>query len=399
LILTRLLFKVKPPVLRGPLPAAGGAVSSSLSRGAVLPRINDEEVTMFSSSFVRVPGRKWLPLLCAALLLGCGQGPGGGGPAANTEEPKPEAKLTAAELFKNLDTYQGKWVVVIARIPRVHESKYPDGRVDASVDLLGDDGRADSSASFEADQWAKAPKFEDGVRYEILGQVSGSKNIGGVLKHARVLGVSGSSGPPVEATVTAKDLVADAAKYKGKLILVKGEVKSGNPAKTGATLTLAGTDTKSVICLCAPGEFDKALKAGRGAQAEIKGVVQDAGPFVTMGDCSVVKATPTGPPLRAVNFTREFAQNAAKAEQTYKDKYVTLSGKAEAVADGKIVVTGFSDAKSKKPMPQKVAANFGPDWKDALAKVKVGDEVIVSGDFDSYRDGEVNLSGCWLIPK
>jgi hypothetical protein len=350
---------------------------------------------MFSSNRARVPGGNALFLLCAAVVLGCGQGPGGG-PAGG--EPKPEATLSAADLYKDLDKYQGKWVVVIARIPQVHENRYPD-RVEGTVDLLGDDGKIDSSADFDAEQWAKKPKFEDGVRYEILGQVAGSKQYGGKLKHARVLGTAQGSGPAVEATVSAKDLVADPAKYKGKLIQVNGEVKSGNPAKPNATLTLAGTDTKSVICLCAPGEFDKALKAGRGAQVEIKGLVADAaGGFTTMNDCAVVKATPAGPPLRAANFTREFAQDAAKAEQKYKDKAVTVTGKVEAVGDGKIVLTGFTDPK-KKLMSQKITANFGPDWKEALAKVKAGDEATVSGDFDSYHEGDAALSGCWLLPK
>jgi hypothetical protein len=343
---------------------------------------------MIPSNRARVPGRH--------AVLGCGQGPGGG-PAGG--EPKPEATLSAADLYKDLDKYQGNWVVVIARIPQVHEQKYPD-RVEGTIDLLGDDGKINSSADFDPEQWAKKPKFEDGVRYEILGQVAGTKEYGGKLKHARVLGTAQGSGPAVEATVSARDLVADPAKYKGKLLQVNGEVKSGNPAKPNATLTLAGTDTKSVICLCAPGEFDKALKAGRGAQAEIKGIVGDAaGGFLTMNDCSVVKATPAGAPLRAVNFTREFAQNATKAEQGHKDKYVTVTGKVEAATDASVVLAGFTDPKGKPPMPQKITANFGPDWKEALAKVKAGDEVTVSGDFDSYRDGNVSLSGCWLLPK
>src|SRR5262245_17557138 len=118
------------------------------------------------------------------LLCCCGVGVGGfflkgttgtskqgetGGAGAEAGGPKPEAKLPAAELYKNVDAYKGKWVVVIARVPRIHRRSFPDGREEASVDLQGDDGRVDCSADFESNEWAKVPKLEDGVRYEILG--------------------------------------------------------------------------------------------------------------------------------------------------------------------------------------------------------------------------------------
>jgi hypothetical protein len=358
-------------------------------------------------------------VLCAALVLGCQKTPDSGQQPANAggsqqqaggSEPTPEARLSLTDLNKKLDDYKGKWVVVTARVSKVHRQSYPDGREEATLDLLDDRGKLAGSADFEADQWARAPKLEDGVRYEILGQSAFGKDFGAAgLKKCRFVGTGPSAGPAAEATVSAKDLAADPARYAGKRAQVKGVVRTGTPPtrtppSSGVLILDGEAGTKWVTCHCAPGGFDKALQAGQGAEVEVVGIVTDDRSLASLADCSVVKATPAGRTGRAVDFTREFARKGTNLEANYKNKSVTLTGKVEAATvgsdgPGKLLLTGFSDARSKNPTPQKVAAQFGPDWKEAVGKVKVGDEVTVSGGFASYQPGEVRLLDCWLIPR
>jgi hypothetical protein len=345
--------------------------------------------------------------LCAAMVLGCGKGKkeaggdggsgGNGGAGGQAAEPKSEAKLTADALYKDIDKYQGKWVTVIARVPKVITGEYPDKHVELSIHLKGEDGNSNCFAEMEFKDASQAPKFEDDVRYEFLGQVSGSKNTGAKLNKCKLLGVSKGEGPAPEATVTAEELTKDAAKYKDKLMQVRGVVRTGTPTPAGAAITLSGEGKKFVTCVLAAGQFEKVLAAGRGSTVELKGVVTDVEPFVTMNDCTLVKYPRPALPIRAANFAREFTQKKDISEK-YSEKIITLTGKVESAGDGKLVITGFSDSKGKKPMPQKIVAHFSPDWKDALAKVKPGEDVIVSGEFSTYSSGEINLSGCWLLP-
>jgi hypothetical protein len=355
--------------------------------------------------------------LWVAVIIGCGKAPSGGEQPANpggdppaAGEPAPEAKMSLTELNKDLDRYKGKWVAVTARVSKIMRHSHPDGREEATLDLLDDQGKLAGSADFETAEWAKAPKIEDGVRYEILGLSDHGKDWGAaVLKKCRFVGTDSSAGPPVEATVAAKDLAADATKYKGKRIQVKGVVRTGTPPtrtppSSGALILDGGADTKWVTCNCAPGEFDKALKAGQGAEVEVAGILADDKPAVSMTGCSIVKATPAGRSGKAVDLTREFVRKGASVEANYKNKSVTLTGKVESAkveSDGtsRVVLTGYSDAKSKNPMPQKVLCKFGPDWKDAVGKVKAGADITVSGGFASYQPGEVTLLDCWLIPE
>ena len=357
-----------------------------------------------------MPRYLWLLVFGLGVGLGCGKdkdagqpqagpGPAGGGPAEPSGDPKPEAKLTPLELYENVEKYGGKWVIVTARIPRILTENRADGRVSGTLFLHDDTRQQDSTATFEPDEWAKVPKLEDGVYYEVMGQANGSKTTGARLHKARFVGRSPVSGPAVEATLTAKELVAGAGKYEGKVIQVKGVVLTGVPGKPNPAITLAGTDTKMVVCVLAPGEFEKALKGGRGAEVEVKGAVTSATAPITLSDCTMGKV-PAARVRKVTDFASEFASNAATAEAAHKDKYLNLSGKVESVADGKLVLVGSGAPKKPKgENPPKLVAHFGPDWKDALAKVKVGDDVTVSGQYLSHQPGEVSLSDCWLIRK
>ncbi len=367
---------------------------------------------MSFSAWVKNTGaaRAFVFVLGAALVLGCGKDkdkdgskgePGKSGPGEQPGEPKAEATVTADVLYKDRDKYDGKWVIVIARIPRISEQKHADGHTEASIDLQGEDGKVDSLGLFESDEWAKTPKFEDGVRYEILGQFDKGGNFGGRLKKCHVVGKSKSERPAPAATLTAEELLKDAAKYKDKLIQVKGVVGTGIPAQgpSGGSVTLTGENNRFITCLLAAGQFDKVLPAGLGATVELTGTVADAGAFVTMTDCAIVQATAAGSPVGAEAFAKEFTQNAADAEKKYKDKFVTIRGKVQSVADGKLVLTASAKGGSKSGIT--VTAGFSPDWKTALAKLKAGDNVAVSGQFGffSQMPDNISLDSCWLVPK
>lgn len=344
--------------------------------------------------------------LSVGILGGCGKGP-------NPEEPKPskdvtgpppvaseptaEADLTAGELFQKSQAYVGKWVRVSGVTPRVNVTSLPDGSTSARV-LIQDQISDDCWAEFNKTEWPKVPKLEDGVRYDILGKVGGNKNTGVTLQEARFLGVSQGRGPTAEATVSAGDLVESGNKYQGKLILVKGEVVTGGPGESGGTVTLTGKNGRQVICLFNPGELDRALKAGRRGTLEIKGTVSDTAVNIVLGGCTTVSATSTVRSENATNVTRSFATDSGKAETHYKKNGMMLQGKVDSVTDTQIKLKGYTDSKGKVPA-QNVAALFAPNWKELVQKVKAGDTVTISGEFERYKDNELSLSNCWLIPR
>jgi hypothetical protein len=314
-------------------------------------------------------------------------------------EPQPEATVPADVLYKDRAKYDGKWVVVIARVPSVFTTKRADGSVSASVELQGDDGRVDSTGDFEPAEWAKVPKLADGVRYEIMGQFRGGGNLGGRLEKCRFLGVSKGEGPQPVATLTAQELMKDAAKFKVKLVSVKGLVGgiTKGPPIDVMVLKAAGTD-KFIVCRLGKSQFNNVIKAGRGGEIEIKGVVEESVNTVMMNDCSVVNPQPANPTSIAT-FLGNFGENAPKADAFFKDKGVTLSARVDSVAEGKLVLTLPKGPKSKTAVGYSVVANFGPDWSETLAKVKAGDLVTVSGEYVSYQDKEISLGDCWLIPR
>ena len=70
-----------------------------------------------------------------------------------------------------------------------------------------------------------------------------------------------------------------------------------------------------------------------------------AATYTHLSDCSVESATVAGEPVRALVFTREFAQNGDAAEKKYKDWPVTLTGKVQSVLQdhtGEVVQTSIS---------------------------------------------------------
>jgi predicted Zn finger-like uncharacterized protein len=319
-------------------------------------------------------------------------------PKRPAEQPA-EVTLSADALYKDREKYDGKWVIAVARIPRIHLDTFADGWTEATLDLLGDDGRVDSQADVPAGEW-NTPKIEDGIRYELIGLYDKGGTFGGRLKFARVIGPSKSEGPAAGPTLSVAELTADAAKYKDKPVQVKGTVKSGNPPQAGGVtgvVTLGDAEGKTLICLLGPGQFEKLVRNRLGGTLELKGILTSAGPSPTVSDGTVVSSETAGPTIRAAVFRRDFASNPAGAAKANEGKVVTVNGKVESTADGKLVLTGYKE--KNRPAGVKLVAFFSPDWKDALAKVKVGDDVSVSGDFGSGTATEVTLTSCWLLPR
>jgi hypothetical protein len=119
----------------------------------------------------------------------------GPGAAESGELPQPVATLPAEELFKDGEKYDRKSVVVIARLVNPITTTYPDGRVETTVELRGDNGRSDSTAIFNKDEWAKVPKPEGSVRYEIMGLYEHRATSGGKLTRCRFVGRAKSEAP------------------------------------------------------------------------------------------------------------------------------------------------------------------------------------------------------------
>jgi hypothetical protein len=334
------------------------------------------------------------------MLLGCGKGKDGKQPEEPDSNETPIGKLTVEELQKDGEKYKKQWVIVTGRAMRVDVTEQPDGKKTGTVTILGDQGRWGISCDFEAEEWAKTPKLENGVRYEIQGVFVYQDFEHFQMKKCRYSGVSTANGPVVAAKLTADELIKDGAKYMDKFVQVKGNVGTGSHSKTGDSVTVTGSGNKFITCVLASGEFPKVLKCGRGVEIEIKGNIQSADSFVIMNDCTVVNCKPASP-LRVGSFSQEFADNTTDAEKKYKDKIVTLLGKVESVNAEKIVLVMSKEPKGKSAAGYKINATFGPDWKRELANVKVGDDAVVSGTFDFFTPSEMSmtLSDCWLLPK
>jgi hypothetical protein len=333
------------------------------------------------------------------MLLGCGTGKEG---KQAEESETPVAKLTVEELRDEGEKYKKKLVIVTGRVAQVSESQDPSGKKIATVVVLGEKGHWGMSCDFEAEEWAKTPKLENGMRCEIQGTYVYQDLEHFQMKKCRFLGVSTgiANSPVVAAKLSADELIKDGAKYVDKSVQVKGLVGTGSQGKTGDSITVTGSDNKFITCVMPRGEFSKVLRCGRGVSVEIKGNVSSAGSFVIMSDCAVVSCQ-SASPVRIGAFSREFADNAAAAEKKYKDKIVTLLGKVASANDEKIVLIVSNEPKGKSAAGYKIIATFGPDWKKELASVKVGDDATVSGIFDYFTPNEISatLSDCWLLPK
>jgi hypothetical protein len=198
-------------------------------------------------------------------------------------------------------------------------------------------------------------------------------------------------------TLAANDLFTNAAKFKDKSVSVKGVIRTGSSGRTGDSVFMQTSGKNGIICVLKPGEFTKILKVGRGGDTEINGVVTSTGPSVTLSNCTVVRAAPTpGIQIPSFSIAREFTQNAANAESKYKEKATTIAGRVESVAGDQIVLNRVRD---KAKNTSKVIFNFGPDWQDALSKVKVGDSVSISAFYSSNRPGELEFEDSWLLVK
>ncbi|HEX4613405.1 MAG TPA: hypothetical protein VH092_34805 [Urbifossiella sp.] len=321
-----------------------------------------------------------------------------GGAAGAGELPAPVATLPADVLFKDGEKYNGKCVVVVARVPRIRREEHPGGRVEVTVDLRGDNGRTDSTAEFKGDEWAKVPKLEDAVRYEIMGLYEHRPQLSGKLTQCRYVGRAKSEAPEPVASLTVPDLIKGAATYRDKPVVVKGAVGTVIPTAAGGSLTLSAPGGGTfVVCLLAGEPFAVALKAGRGAEIEVQGIATGTG-TVTLNDCRVTKSQPVSP-VTFSNFIGPFAESAEKADAAFKDKTVTLTAKVDAVGDGRLTLGLGKAGKSKSGGAVSVIATFGPDWKDHLTKLRVGELVVVSGVYQSYAPREVTLGECWLLPR
>ncbi len=152
-----------------------------------------------------------------------------------------------------------------------------------------------------------------------------------------------------------------------------------------------------IFCLFSIEDFAAVLKAGRGAEIEVQGIVSGTG-VVSLNDARVTKSQPATA-LNLSGFTAPFAEDADKAEATWRGKTVTLTAKVDSVGDGRITFTVPKNSKTKAAVGFSVVCAFHQDWKGHLAKVKAGDVVVVSGVYESYKQREIALEDCWLVPR
>lgn len=346
-------------------------------------------------------GRRAAMILCAACLalaLGCGKRGGNAEPA----DEQADATLTPVELLKDPAQYDGKWVIVVARVPRVNRIVGGDGRERAEVQLGGNRRTSGIIAEFDTEEWPKTPNFEDGVTYKVRGLFRYSRSSGARFTQCRVVGTAEVEEARPEATLSAENLGAESARYQGKLVQVKAVIRWGFPGADGGCVTLDAPGKEVHTCWLNPGEFEKLRAAGREAEVELKGVVTGPGASVTLKECAVVRVTPAPQPVGVRQFAREFIENPDAAHEKYqiknsfRNKLVRVTGKVQSVEDGKITFETVRFT-AKKPAPTNVIAIFVPHWSAYVSKVKPGDEVTLCGDYREYREGEVELNDCWLM--
>jgi len=302
------------------------------------------------------------------------------------------ATLRVKELLDRKREYDGKWVIATGRVQRVH--RIPQvGKSERGWLLMEGTTRAALTCDFGPDEWALLPKFDDKRDYQVIGLMMADFD---KLTWCRVINATADKDIPA---VKVADLVREPEKYRGKTVFVSGVVNTADPQAKSVTLESDGP--RKVVCLLTSG-FNRLLKNGRGGTAELRATVGEISPAqVTLSNCEVIadEISSGGHPLQARTFLTRFDRGAANADANNRGKKFTVTGKVESVSPTRDRVVIAGDAgKGKTKAAMTIAAEFAPEWGEALAGVKAGDTVIVSGEYAAMVGTEVRLAGCWLVP-
>jgi hypothetical protein len=199
-------------------------------------------------------------------------------------------------------------------------------------------------------------------------------------------------GPPVEvgseqlAKEYATDRGAADAKYKNKLLQVKGTVVSADPSFTRNRIYLSGFKEKPtsspidapVRCAVRPQLLDKVPLLSRGQQVQVTGKCTDGGALgVNLADCDFKELEPSSViTISAEALTKEFAADKVGADKKYKNQ--------EMIVEGTV-----ADVALQRPIPRAVLAGQAP-WtvafetglKEELQQLKMGQKARIKGLYE-----------------
>lgn len=218
-----------------------------------------------------------------------------------------------------------------------------------------------------------------------------------------------SPSDPVGASVAAADLAKEVsdnrttadAKYNGKIVEVTGVVSTAmvGVVNVDSSVTLKGQGFADVDCNFGKNKRSEVEGVNSGSTVTIRGRYNGMSfGNVNLTDCILMSGGPKGDggtvKVTAAALVKAFTDNPVSAATKYEDKAVEVSGmvgKIDRDTPGVVTVI-FS------PVGGSVECNFTPADAAALANVKTGQAVKISGKCAGKDDaGPVVLEGCKVV--
>lgn len=213
-------------------------------------------------------------------------------------------------------------------------------------------------------------------------------------------------GPPVEVSSEqlAKEYVTDPraadARYKNKLLQVKGTVATVNKIETMNRIYLTGykkTPTESYLdrpirCAVRPEVLDKVPLLSRGQMVQVTGKCTDGGALgVNLADCDFKELEPSSViTISAEALTKEFAaagKNDLSVHKKYNNKEVIVEGTVADVVPRQVLSRVILAGQA----PWTVSCKFG--LKAEFQQLKKGQKARIRGVYEDFANNQVNIQG------
>jgi hypothetical protein len=216
----------------------------------------------------------------------------------------------------------------------------------------------------------------------------------------------GLKGPPVEVSAEklaeeyAADRKAADAKYKNKLLQVKGTVATVNKFETSNRIYLAGYKKKPtdslldypVRCAVRPELLDKVPLLSRGQLVQVTGKCTDGGTGVNLADCGFKELGESSViQISAEDLTKEFAANKDAADKKYNNKEMIVEGPVADLALQQLPPRAILAGDA----PWTVACKTGQ--REEFQKLTKGEKARIRGHYDGYLNNQVLLNGSFVL--
>jgi hypothetical protein len=212
----------------------------------------------------------------------------------------------------------------------------------------------------------------------------------------------------ITAEALAKEHQADPktadALYRGKRLLISGQLEDVEPFPTGLVVHIAGLPSdpakmfpgRSLRCDFVAAASSKIAGLAKGQRLTFTGKCDgDHGGFVDLLECELLEVGPD-PTVRvtAAQLTRDFLTDENTADGRYKDRAVLVEGTVVGLKeDGggqRLLLEGHNEP---SPVAVRVLVACAAQDREQLASLKKGDKVRIRGQCAGLFLGEVVIQG------